>query len=162
LFRQRGEIVKRLYEVVEKFRQKGATNPEKAMAPQELGLPPRFEEAMHRRLGRLGIFVEVNGKYYLSEERLKELEERRNRGGTRGGGGSRSGMLSLRIARMALAVSFVVLLLMNLFVLSWELRLIAAVMAVTWVALTVAQIVYLSKVRRRPMQNQNHWTITQS
>jgi hypothetical protein len=27
---------------------------------------------MHRRLGRSGIFVEVNGKYYLSEQRLAE------------------------------------------------------------------------------------------
>jgi hypothetical protein len=160
LFRQREEIVKRLYEVVEKFRQKDATSPDKAMTPQELGLPPRFEEAMHRRLGRLGIFVEVNGKYYLSEERLKELEERRNmRGNRSGGGGSRSSMLSLRIARMALAVSFVVLVLVNLFVFSWELRLIAAVVAVTWVALMIAQIVYLSRARKRPVQNQDQWTI---
>jgi len=61
LFRQRQEVVKRLNEVIGKFRQKGATSPEKAMTTQELGLPARFEEAMHRRLGRLGIFVEVNG-----------------------------------------------------------------------------------------------------
>ena len=81
MFRQREEVVKRLYEVIGIFRQKGATSPEKAMHIQELGLPQRFEEAMHRRLGRLGIFVEVNGKYYLSEECLKEFEERRNRGG---------------------------------------------------------------------------------
>jgi hypothetical protein len=46
------------------------------MTAQELGLPPRFEEAMHRRLGRTGIFVEVSGKYYLSEERLKEVQDR--------------------------------------------------------------------------------------
>jgi hypothetical protein len=70
LFRQREETVNRLYKVVEKFREKGATSPDKAITPQELGLPPRFEEAIHRRLGRLGIFVEVNGKYYLSEKRL--------------------------------------------------------------------------------------------
>jgi hypothetical protein len=46
------------------------------MTPEELGLPPRFKEAMQRRLGRTGIFVEVNGKYYLSEQRLKEVQER--------------------------------------------------------------------------------------
>ena len=76
MFRQREEIRKQLTELIAKFKEKGATAPTKAMTPQELGLPPRFEEAMQRRLGRSGIFVEVNGKYYLSEERLKEVQER--------------------------------------------------------------------------------------
>jgi hypothetical protein len=146
------EIRKRLYEVVEIFRQKGATSPDKVMTVQELGLPPRFEEAMHRRLGQLGIFVEVNGKYYLSEERLKQVEEQRNRGGGgfRGGAvGSRSNMMSLRIARMAMAALFVGLILVNLFYFSWELRIVAALVAVTWVALTIAQIAYMARARRR-------------
>ncbi len=63
-------------QVFAKFKENGATSPEKALTVQELGLPPRFEEAMHRRLGRSGIFVEVNGKYYLQEQRLKEIQER--------------------------------------------------------------------------------------
>lgn len=46
------------------------------MTAEELGLLLRFKEAMQRRLGRTGIFVEVNGKYYLSEQRLKEVQER--------------------------------------------------------------------------------------
>jgi len=46
------------------------------MTAAELGLPPRFEEAMERRLGQLGIFVKVDGRYYLSEEKLKEARER--------------------------------------------------------------------------------------
>jgi hypothetical protein len=45
------------------------------MTMRELGLPPRFEEAMKRRLGKSGIVVEANGKYYLSEERLKQVKE---------------------------------------------------------------------------------------
>jgi Flp pilus assembly protein TadB len=149
LFRQREEVVKRLYEVIGIFRQKGATSPEKAMHIQELGLPQRFEEAMHRRLGRLGIFVEVNGKYYLSEECLKEFEERRNRGGGFQEG-SRRNMMSLRFARIAVAVLFIVLILVNLLYFSWELRLLAALVAVTWIALTIAQIAYMSRARRRP------------
>jgi len=76
VFRRREEIRKQLTNIVAKFKEKGATTPEKAMTTQELGLPTRFEEAMHRRLRRTGIFVEVNGKYYLSEERLKEVQER--------------------------------------------------------------------------------------
>ena len=81
MFRDREERRRRLYGIIERFRQKGATSPEKAMTVQELGLPPRFEEAMHRRLGQSGIFVEVNGKYYLNEERLKQIQEQRAKAG---------------------------------------------------------------------------------
>jgi hypothetical protein len=76
VFRNQEEMRRRLIEIVDKFRQKGATSPEKALTPTELGLPPRFEQAMHRRLGQTGLFVEVNGKYYLNEERLKQIQER--------------------------------------------------------------------------------------
>jgi hypothetical protein len=91
MFRDREEIRRRIQEIVEKFRQKGATDPEKALTPAELGLPPRFEQAMHRRLGQTGIFVEVNGKYYLSEERLRQIQEQRGKGGSGDGMGSSSG-----------------------------------------------------------------------
>jgi hypothetical protein len=82
MFANREEIRKQLIAIVEKFREKGAINPEKALTIQELGLPPRFEEAMHRRLGQTRIFVEVNGKYYLDEERLKQIQEQRRRSGS--------------------------------------------------------------------------------
>jgi hypothetical protein len=62
--------------LVAKFRSKSATSPEKAVTAEELGLGPRFKDAVQRRLGKSGIFVEVNGKYYLSENRLKEIQER--------------------------------------------------------------------------------------
>jgi len=78
----------RLREIIERFRQKEATSPEKAMTIQELGLAPRFEEAMHRRLGQLGIFVEMNGKYYLNEEKLKQIQEQRAKEVPRSGEGS--------------------------------------------------------------------------
>ena len=55
MFRNRDEIRRMLLEIVERFRQKGAISPEKATTAQELGLPPRFEQAMHRRLGQTGI-----------------------------------------------------------------------------------------------------------
>jgi lipoate-protein ligase A len=84
VFRKRAEVREQLLNMIEKFRQKGALSPEKAMTVEELGLPDDFKERMKRRLGQLGVFVEVNGKYYLSEERLKEVqgkiaERRRNR-----------------------------------------------------------------------------------
>ena len=84
MFGRRREIREHLLELIEKFRKKGALSPEKAMTAEELGLPAEFKERMKRRLGQLGVFVEVDGKYYLSEERLKEVkgkiaERRRNR-----------------------------------------------------------------------------------
>jgi lipoate-protein ligase A len=76
MFRRRAEIRKHLLDTIEKFRQKGALSPEKAMTAEELGLPADFKERMKRRLGQLGVFVEVDGKYYLSEERLKEVKDK--------------------------------------------------------------------------------------
>jgi hypothetical protein len=76
MFKRQGGARERIQRIVEQFRAKGATSPEKAMTATELGLPPRFEEAMDRRLGQLGIFVKVDGRYYLSEEKLKEARER--------------------------------------------------------------------------------------
>jgi hypothetical protein len=89
MFRNPEEPRRRIAEIVEKFRQKGATNPEKAMTIQELGLPPRFEQAMHRRLGQTGIFVEINGKYYLNEERLRQIQEQRANSASGGHGSGR-------------------------------------------------------------------------
>jgi DNA-binding PadR family transcriptional regulator len=65
----------RAYEIIDKFRAKGATSPEKALTVGELGLPRRFEYMMKGPVGFSGVFVEVEGRYYLSEERLKEMEE---------------------------------------------------------------------------------------
>jgi hypothetical protein len=76
MFRRREEVRARLLEVMNKFRQKGATTPDKALTAKELGLPPRFEDAMKRRLGKSGVFIEINGRYYLSEDRLREVKER--------------------------------------------------------------------------------------
>jgi len=75
MFRRR-RVMERISEIIEKFRQKGALSPEKALTPEELGLPPKFEEAMKKRLGQAGVFIEVNGKYYLSEERLRDIKEK--------------------------------------------------------------------------------------
>jgi len=108
-----------LNEVIKRFRQKGATSPEKAMTIQELGLPPRFEEAMRRRLGRSGIFVGLNGKYYLSEERLKQIREQRQKARGSGAGegwNSRKTLMTLRVACLVATFLFVFLLLINLFV----------------------------------------------
>jgi hypothetical protein len=83
MFGRRAQIREMLSNTIEKFREKGATSPGKAITIQELGLPSKFGALMKRRIGQVGIFVEVDGKYYLSEERLKEVEEQRSRQGFR-------------------------------------------------------------------------------
>jgi hypothetical protein len=46
MFRRREEIRKKLTKIIAKFREKAATTPEKALSAEELGLSPRFQEAM--------------------------------------------------------------------------------------------------------------------
>jgi len=147
MFRQRDEIRKWLFEVIERFRQRGAVSPERAMTAQELGLPLDFQEAMKRRLGRSGIFVEVNGKYCLSEERLKQM---RGLGNAEGAAwSSRKRMLTLRIVQMIAVALFVTLMLANVFVQSWEMRVISSSFLVVWLVVCILQIYYLSRARRR-------------
>ena len=75
MFGHFAEIKEMVYKEVEKFRQKGAVSPEKAMSVEELGLSPKFKTFLRSSPRLFGIFVKVDNKYYLSEERLKKIEE---------------------------------------------------------------------------------------
>jgi hypothetical protein len=144
------EAIRRwLEDIVQKFRQNGALSPEKAKTVMELGLPPRFEEAMHRRLGQTGIFVEVNGKYYLNEERLKQVEDMQRQGVGGGYLGPGGGLRTFRMVRLVSAVVIVALLLVNVFVQSLELRIVTIVIVVGWIGLALYEIYRLSRMRRR-------------
>jgi len=151
MFRQSGGGRRRISEVVAKFREKGATSPEKAMTAQEIGLPPRFEEAMKRRLGTTGIFVDVGGKYYLDEARLQQVEQQRATSGMmRGQQETRSGLLALRMVRMVVIAAALILVVANiLFVDSASLRVIVVVLILLWVVLTGLQFYYISRLRNR-------------
>jgi hypothetical protein len=153
LFGQQGGGRHRFREIIAKFREKGATSPEKAMTAQELGLPPRFEQAMKRRLGSTGIFVEISGKYYLDEARLQQVEERRRADGVTAQGGrwaSRKNVLALRMARLAIGMTAILLALANiLYIGSAYLRIAVVLLVVVWVALTAFQFYYLARLRRR-------------
>jgi hypothetical protein len=63
----------RIVKVVEIFREKGATSPETALPLDDLGLPPMFRMMMQGPMGQFGLFVENSGKYYLNEERVKQM-----------------------------------------------------------------------------------------
>jgi len=122
-----------------------------AKTPQELGLPPRFEEAMKRRLGASGIFVEVDGKYYLDESRLRQVGEW-TKGEMDAGSqyNTRRRMLELRIARMILGVIVVALVLYDLlYVGGATLRYLIVVLLFVWLVLTLSQLYWLSRVRHR-------------
>ena len=69
------EIKEMVFNEIEKFRQNGAVSPENAMSIEDLGLSPKFKTFLSGSPRLFGVFVNVDGKYYLSEERLKKLEE---------------------------------------------------------------------------------------
>ena len=142
------ELRERFLAIVERFRQRGATSPDRAMTPEELGLPPRFKDLMDRRLGKLGVFIEVDGKYYLSEERLEEIRKHRFGEGERTRDSWRK-LFLLRILRIAIGVLFLTLLLVNLFVNSLEIRVISSAFLIALLAISVLQIYYLMRVKKR-------------
>lgn len=135
-----------MFELVERFRQKGATSPDKAMSLEELGLPPRFEYIMRGRLRKLGIFVEKDDKYYLSEERLKQLEERRST--IRVVKDSRKNLLMLRMVRIAVGILFISLLLVNIYVSSPNIKVACSILLVALLIISVLQLYYLTKVKK--------------
>jgi ATP-binding cassette subfamily B multidrug efflux pump len=71
-----GMFRKRMMEMAENFRNKGAISPETALSPDELGLPPQFSMMVQMGMAQPDLFRENNGKYYLSEERFEKIQER--------------------------------------------------------------------------------------
>jgi len=77
---QRGEVEMEGYgggiigEIVRKFQEKGAISPETALTAEELGLSRLFVRIMKRRQGRTRVFIEINGRYYLNQKALHEVQ----------------------------------------------------------------------------------------
>jgi hypothetical protein len=65
----------RIGEIIKTFQMKGAVSPETALTAQELGLSRLFVRIMKRRKGRTRIFVEINGRYYLNQKALREMNQ---------------------------------------------------------------------------------------
>ncbi len=64
----------RIRAITDVFLNNGAVSPETAKTPEELGLPPQFR-AMQGKMDKKGLFLEHDGRYYLSEERLKQMQK---------------------------------------------------------------------------------------
>ena len=64
----------RIREIIERFKAKGAISPETALSAKELELSRLFVRIMNRRRGRTRVFIEVNGKYYLNQDALRETK----------------------------------------------------------------------------------------
>ena len=148
--RSRSRRIERLRNVIDTFRQNGATTPDTAIPLEALGLPPRFEGLLRRQLGRLGLFIEVDGKYYLSEARLKALEAQR--AARRTAHDARKTLLTLRIVRALIGILLVALLLVNVFVHRLELRLVSSGLLVALLGISLLQLYHLTRLRnRRPI-----------
>jgi ABC-type multidrug transport system ATPase subunit len=65
-------IQKRMKQLANTFKEKGATSPESAMTVDELELPPMFDMmmSMPTLMSKSGAFVEKDGRYYLVEDKL--------------------------------------------------------------------------------------------
>jgi hypothetical protein len=150
---QGGNFRNRINNIAQKFREAGATSATTAKTASELGLPPRFEQAMHRRLGQSGVFVEINGKYYLDEGRLAQFNQTGMGSwqGQRMGAyrGARETLFGLRIARMLIVLAIFLLGIANLFYFhSFDLWLVTGGLVIVAVIIFVMQIYYMFKVRR--------------
>ena len=63
----------RIRQIIATFQAKGAVSPETALTAKELGLSRLFVRIMQRRKGRTRVFVEIDGKYYLDQEALRDM-----------------------------------------------------------------------------------------
>jgi DNA-binding PadR family transcriptional regulator len=67
------ELKKMLEIEIEIFRKNGATSPENALSLDDLGSSVEFRKFLEHFPNRFGVFVEVDNKYYLSEEKLSKM-----------------------------------------------------------------------------------------
>lgn len=70
-----GSSRSRMMEIAGTFLENGAVSPETAKTIEELGLPPQFGE-MSREMGKGAVFMEQEGRYYLSREQFKKMQQR--------------------------------------------------------------------------------------
>jgi hypothetical protein len=119
------------------------------MTAQDLGLHERFEQAMKRRLGQTGIFVDVGGRYYLNEDALRQFELRSQSGEFRRMGGARRNWFALRIVRILLGMFIILLFVVNFFEgRSLDIWYLIVALAISWICVTVLQIFYMTRRNR--------------
>ena len=141
------EIREKILNIAEIFRQKDAISPKNAMTLEDLNLPPRFKFLMNGPMGKLDIFMEIEGKYYISEERLEPIEKQHDLSDS--SRYSRQKLLRLRITRITTAVLLITLLLVNLSTNIFEIKLLSLIFLVVLVATTFLRLYYLTKTKKK-------------
>jgi hypothetical protein len=63
-------------------------------------------------------------------------------------GNKRKKIMTLRLAQLVILALFVTLLLLNLFVQSWELRIASAFLLGVWIIMAILQIYYVTRARK--------------
>lgn len=64
----------RIRQIIKTFQDKGAISPETAQTAEELGLSRLFVRILKRRRGKTRVFIEINGRYYLNQKALQEMQ----------------------------------------------------------------------------------------
>ncbi len=89
-----------LKQLIQTFREKGATSPETAMTLEELGLPETFKLRLTGVFAEFIPIVEIDDKYYLSEDLVSSVEKRFRSGWLRHTATVPKGFLRLRLIRL--------------------------------------------------------------
>ena len=112
---------------------------------------------MTRRLGQTGIFVDVGGRFYLDEAKLAQFNSRASFGWDGGDGaqirrrnqGVRSALITLRIARISIAIIIGLLVLGNLLYFhNPDIWIGIVVLLFAEIIVFVLMISYLARIRR--------------
>lgn len=69
------EMYDPLLDIIEYFREKGATNREKALTLTELGVPEEVEQLIPPVLPKVFPIIRIGNRYYLSDDRLERFRE---------------------------------------------------------------------------------------
>jgi hypothetical protein len=145
--KEKAKIREKILNIAEIFRQKGAISPQKAMTLEDLNLPPRFKYLMSGPMGKLDIFKEIKGKYYISEEKLTPIEKQHNLSDSTSY--SRQRLFSLKITRITTIVLLITLLLVNLSTNIYEIKLLSLIFLVVLIVITFLRLYYLTKIKKK-------------
>ena len=147
MFRPRDVTLRWLIALIERFREDGAIDLGNAMTLEELGLTIRFKEAMDKHSIQFEIFSEVNGKYYLSEEKAKKFMDKKI--DQKEGGSRLKKILTLRLSKVIIFVLLITVLIVNLLSNSMEIKTVSGIFLAVLLIISIIQLYYVNKDKRK-------------